>query len=145
MLVIFHLTPDSLQKLCLAENTKIAFSAEHSFCGSQIVKALSRDAFQNTHFPPLKKGEFWFSPLPAEPPMFIALQTKIDIFPKQIVKTKMPFFHLPNTNRVLQLSKTCQFQQSSFCPPTPKNTIFLGVLCNFAFQFFFFSVCLSPT
>ena len=36
------LTPYFLQKLCFADNaTKMVFSAEHSFCGSQIVNNLS--------------------------------------------------------------------------------------------------------
>ena len=55
----------SLQKLFFAENTiTIVSSAEHSFCGSQVVNSLLETPIQNTLSP--QKVIFWFSHVPAE-------------------------------------------------------------------------------
>ena len=95
----FHLlqnTPFSLHKLCFAENTlELVFSAEHSFCGSQLVNSLLETLSKNTLFAP-QKWFFGVYPVSAETPIFVVLSDsytnlKRTILPKLIVLTAMPF------------------------------------------------------
>ena len=142
-------------KLCFAENTiKIVFSAEHSFCASQIVKPLF-EGKPKWHFCN-QKCHFGFSPVPAETPIFVVFgdfewAPKKDHFAKQIVATKMhTFFDLPNTNSVCLFSKTWHFYKKGpflFTTTPPQNTIFLGFFWNVRFPVFFscFLFFLSPT
>ena len=81
-----------------AENTiKIVFSAEHSFCVSQILKPLSRPlpkmALLNS------KVSFGVSPVPAENPIFVVFgdfvwSQKSDISQTESVNENARFFTL---------------------------------------------------
>ena len=58
-------------KVVFSENTiKIVFSADHSFCVSQIVKTLLEDPTQNAPFQ-TKKCHFEFSIVSTETPIFV--------------------------------------------------------------------------
>ena len=86
-------------KLCFTEKTaKIVFSAEHSFCVSQIVKPPFEGKTKNGTFE--TKVPFWVFPCARWNPDFCSVwwfsmvTEKSDIFQKQIVATKNARFSL---------------------------------------------------
>ena len=91
-----------------------------------------RDPFQKHPFS--KKGDFWFSPVPAEK----------DNFPKADNVDEHALFFAFQTQIVFAtfLNKPFLTKSTSF-PPTPK-ALFVCSLALFLFVFFL-SVCLSPT
>ena len=124
--------------------TCILFSAKVVFCWRQPL----------LETPPLPKTPlsnenvyFWFSLLTTETPMFVVFTiymiTKKWHFPKQTVSTEMPFFHLPNTNRVLQFFSEMPIFTKWLSPPNPNNTIVLDIFAISFFWFLLFSLSFS--
>ena len=138
-------------KLYFAENTiKIVFSAEHSFCVSQIVKPLFQGKTQNGTFG-CKSATLGF-PRACWNPYFcsawwLRMGTKKDHFPKtESCNENARFFHLPNTNIVcLVFVKMSFLQKISFLFTTTPKFIFWAFLKLSFSMFFIFSLFLSPT
>ena len=138
-----QLTPYSLQKLCFPVNTiQKVFSTEHSFCGSQIEKNTFRDPFQKH---PNKLIDFL---LCSWNPHFCSVlrlytRTKEARFAKTDSVDEMPFstFRTHIASAIFQ--RKARFDKIHFCPPTPENTIFLGIAFLQLSFLSVFSVCLS--
>ena len=101
-------------------------------CVPQIVKPPFEAPSQNGTFAN-QKGHFGYSPVPAETPIFVVFgdlvwSRKSEIFQKQIVSTKMPFFRLPKTNSVLQFLKKCLLSKITLLFPTTQKAQFFCFL-----------------
>ena len=134
--------------VCVAENTiEIVFSAEHSFCASQIAKPPFEGPSQNGPFE--TKSAILGFPCACWSPYFCSvwwfgMVTKESaIFPKQIVATKMRvLLYLPNTNSVCRFFKQCHFRKKIVHnhPKTLFFSFFVEISFSkfFIFLFFFF-------
>ena len=92
--LLHFVTSKSLQKLRFAESTiKIMFSAEHSFCGSQIVKTPSRGPSQNTLFQ--TDCAFWVFPCARWNPYSCSV---LWFYKKKKTKNDVTFFQTETVN-----------------------------------------------
>ena len=131
-----------LQSGVLLKHYKIMFSAEHSFCVSQIVKPLSKGN-PKWHFWN-QKCHFRFSLVPAESPIFV-------VFGDILWLHKMPFSQTDSCNENARLflpsehKSVCLWEKSIL----QQNTIFahnhpkrlLHFFEVFFFHFFIFLFC----
>ena len=124
-------------KLYFAENTiKIVFSAEHSFCASQIVNPLSRPLPKMALLQP--RVPFWVFPCACWNPYFCSVlygHQKRTIFPIQIVSTKMRVISFWTQRVFASFSKKCHLSTKPFSSQAPKNHYF-SVLFYFPFPCF---------
>ena len=151
ILILFKLHSRMSAKLCFAENTiKIVFSAEHSFCISQIVNPLPREN-PTWHFCN-QKCHLGFPPCLLTPiSIFVVfgdsewVQKRI-IYPKHIVATKMrAFFYLPNTIVFAYVKNAISAKKKKlFVHNHPKTLFIFFFFVRFHF-FHFFSFSFSNT